>query len=190
MSLDPFDDAKVQHLKTAFRVFPSFTELLPFYSPETHFSRENLDFYLYLCTDLINNSLNFTHYAKQSFCIQTFRTCSVLLSGSETHVSLGEIQGLDGCQCPPATTAFPHAPHVHASGGTAYLRRLGRALSVTALRKIRESYFSLRAICHTDNWLLFFRVRHPDCQFPFGNNGDRGHGDRKLFQKDKTYLLI
>ena len=48
-------------------------------------------------------------------------------------------------------------PETHFSrGGTAYLRRLGRALSVTALRKIRESYFSLRAICRTDKWLLFF----------------------------------
>ena len=132
--LDPFDVAKVQHLKAVFRVFPSFTELLPFLQSETHFSRENLDFYLYLCTDLINNSLNFTHYAKQSFCIQTFRTCSVLLSWTETHVSLGEIQGLDGCQCPPATTAFPHATHVHASGGAAYLRCLGRALRILGLR--------------------------------------------------------
>ena len=43
--------------------FPSFSEfyrVIAFLQPETHSSRENLDFYLYLCTDLINNSLNNT----------------------------------------------------------------------------------------------------------------------------------
>ena len=42
--------------------FPSFSEFFRVFAvlqPETHSSRENLDFYLYLCTDLINNSLNF-----------------------------------------------------------------------------------------------------------------------------------